>query len=98
MGQWLQKEDKLLQLLATEEVNPSLLPGSLPRSLVFVARKAHCEELVLRLRGEGYSAGALHGDKSQAMRSAVMERFRNGRLDLLVATDVASRGLDVKVR
>ena len=45
----------------------------------------------------GYSADSLHGDKSQQLRDRAMERFRNSNLRILVATDVASRGLDVKV-
>src|SRR5690606_25811516 len=43
----------------------------------------------------GYSAEALHGDMSQAQRDAVMRRFRDGRTEILVATDVAARGLDI---
>ena len=45
----------------------------------------------------GYPADVLHGDKSQADRDRVMERFRSGRIRVLVATDVAARGLDIKV-
>ena len=45
----------------------------------------------------GYAADSLHGDKSQQLRDRAMERFRNSNLKILVATDVASRGLDVKV-
>ena len=46
----------------------------------------------------GYAADSLHGDKSQQLRDRAMEKFRNGQLRVLIATDVASRGLDVKVR
>jgi superfamily II DNA/RNA helicase len=45
---------------------------------------------------DGYSAVAIHGDKSQSDRDRAMDDFRRGRCSLLVATDVASRGLDVK--
>jgi ATP-dependent RNA helicase DeaD len=45
----------------------------------------------------GYSCDSLHGDKTQQMRDRAMERYRNGQLRVLIATDVASRGLDVKV-
>lgn len=46
----------------------------------------------------GYAVDTLHGDKNQQMRDRAMERFRNGQLRVLIATDVASRGLDVKVK
>jgi superfamily II DNA/RNA helicase len=48
------------------------------------------------LRADGHSAVAIHGDKSQSDRDRAMDDFRHGRCSLLVATDVASRGLDVK--
>jgi ATP-dependent RNA helicase DDX5/DBP2 len=48
------------------------------------------------LRTDGYSAVAIHGDRSQSDRDRAMDDFRRGRCSLLVATDVASRGLDVK--
>lgn len=69
---------------------------SMPKILVFTSRKHQCEDIVEALVEEGYRADALHGDKSQQARSRTMDRFREGRVKILVATDVAARGLDVK--
>ena len=53
------------------------------------------DELVEELQGRGYFAEGLHGDMKQTMRDRVMRSFRNGKTDILVATDVAARGIDV---
>lgn len=64
-------------------------------SLVFCNTKRAVDNLVSHLETRGYSADALHGDMKQNQRDKVMVKFRNGKLDLLVATDVAARGIDV---
>lgn len=64
--------------------------------LVFVRTKTATVELTERLCAHGFAAEALNGDMNQAMRERTVERFRDGRLDILVATDVAARGLDVE--
>jgi ATP-dependent RNA helicase DeaD len=64
-------------------------------ALVFCNTKKQVDELVLRLQGRGYSADGLHGDMRQGQRDRVMSSFRNGITDILVATDVAARGIDV---
>jgi ATP-dependent RNA helicase DeaD len=64
-------------------------------AIVFCATKVMVDELTSHLVARGYRAEALHGDLSQAMRERVMGRFRQGQCELLVATDVAARGLDV---
>lgn len=64
-------------------------------SLVFCNTKRRVDELATKLQSRGYAAEALHGDLSQNQRDQVMNRFRQGDLDLLVATDVAARGIDV---
>lgn len=64
--------------------------------LIFVRTKNATEELAEKLVAHGFAAEALNGDMSQALRERAVDRFRNGRLDILVATDVAARGLDVE--
>lgn len=63
--------------------------------LVFVRTKTAAIELSEKLEARGYSAGALNGDMSQDQRERTVDRLKNGRLDILVATDVAARGLHV---
>lgn len=64
-------------------------------SLIFCNTKRKVDELVSQLQARGYSADGLHGDLRQMQRDRVMARFRNGSIDILVATDVAARGIDV---
>ncbi|MCD8019387.1 MAG: DEAD/DEAH box helicase, partial [Clostridiales bacterium] len=64
-------------------------------SIVFCNTKKGVDELVQELQGRGYFAEGLHGDMKQTMRDRVMKSFRNGKTDILVATDVAARGLDI---
>lgn len=63
--------------------------------LVFCQTKREVQGLTEDLTTDGYNVDAIHGDLSQADRDRVMNRFRGGRLDLLIATDVAARGIDV---
>ncbi|RDY29212.1 ATP-dependent helicase [Romboutsia weinsteinii] len=64
-------------------------------SVVFCNTKRGADELVSDLQARGYFADALHGDLKQTQRDIVMDKFRNGTIDILVATDVAARGIDV---
>jgi ATP-dependent RNA helicase DeaD len=64
-------------------------------SLVFCNTKKRVDELTANLQSRGYSAEALHGDLRQEQRDKVMAKFRNGQIDILIATDVAARGIDV---
>ena len=64
-------------------------------ALVFGRTKRRVDELTRGLQARGYNAAGIHGDLSQARRMAVLKRFREGKLDILVATDVAARGLDI---
>ncbi len=64
-------------------------------SLVFCNKKKRVDEIASGLQSRGYSAEALHGDMRQEQRDKVMSRFRKGQLDVLIATDVAARGIDV---
>ena len=66
------------------------------RSLVFVRTKRGAERLARRLAGLGLRAAALHADRTQAQRTAAVVGFRSGRYRVLVATDIAARGLDIE--
>ena len=81
-----EKDEALERVLASEQ------PG---QAIVFVRTKIRCEQLYKRLRDRGFDVKALHGDMSQGARDGVMISFKSGRLRLLVATDVAARGLDI---
>lgn len=64
-------------------------------AIIFTRTRSDAREIVRKLQKDGIECDALHGDLSQAQRDDVMERFRSKRLKVLVATDVAARGLDV---
>jgi ATP-dependent RNA helicase DeaD len=81
------KLDALARILDVET------PGS---ALVFCATRRTVDEVSERLTVRGYRAAALHGDRSQAERERVLRRFREGQVEVLVATDVAARGLDIE--
>ena len=79
-----------------EEVLSRLLDIYDPkRSLVFCNTKKQVDELVTNLSGRGYFVEGLHGDMKQQQRDRVMANFRSGKTEILVATDVAARGIDV---
>ena len=82
-----QKVDGLSRVLDIES------PGS---ALVFCRTRNEVEELTESLAGRGHLVEALHGGFSQAQRDRVMRRFRDGSVELLLATDVAARGLDIR--
>ena len=71
------------------DLNPNIY------GIVFCRTRQETKDIADKLMSDGYNADALHGDLSQAQRDLVMGRFRSGILQLLVATDVAARGLDV---
>ncbi|HET8627548.1 MAG TPA: DEAD/DEAH box helicase [Thermomicrobiales bacterium] len=83
-----QKLDALGRILDVEE------PGS---TIIFCRTKRDVDELVQSLQGRGYSAEAIHGDITQLQRERTLRRFREGQTEVLVATDVAARGLDIPV-
>ena len=82
----LHKLDALTRILETEEFDAML---------VFVRTKTATVELAEKLAARGFASEALNGDMPQKQRERTVERLRKGRLDILVATDVAARGLDV---
>ena len=65
-------------------------------AIVFCRTRTEVDEVAEKLGGHGYAAEALHGGMTQDQRSRVMKRFRDGTCELLVATDVAARGLDIE--
>ena len=81
--------DKYSALRRICDFNPSIY------GIVFCRTRRECKEVSSKLMRDGYNADALHGDLSQAQRDHVMSNFRNQNLEILVATDVAARGLDV---
>ncbi|KAG7555270.1 P-loop containing nucleoside triphosphate hydrolase [Arabidopsis suecica] len=83
----MEKHSRLEQILRSQE------PGS--KIIIFCSTKRMCDQLARNLT-RTFGAAAIHGDKSQAERDDVLNQFRSGRTPVLVATDVAARGLDVK--
>ncbi len=81
--------DRYLALKRLADVNPDIY------GIVFCRTRRETKEVADKLIKDGYNADALHGDLSQAQRDHVMLRFREKNLQILVATDVAARGLDV---
>jgi superfamily II DNA/RNA helicase len=71
------------------------LGGERDRTIVFVRTKRSADRLVKRLDAHGVRAVSIHGDKSQGQRDRALSSFQSGRVDILVATDVAARGIDV---
>src|SRR5690349_11126834 len=81
-----EKTDALVRVLEAERPT---------QAIVFVRTKIRCEQLYRTLRDRGMNVKALHGDMSQGSRDGVMISFKGGRVPILVATDVAARGLDI---
>lgn len=90
-----EKIDRLLALLVGEASQAERSGPPFPLTIVFVERKTRCDEIAEALVAQGLHAVALHGGRSQSEREAALRNFRSGSTNILVATDVASRGLDV---
>lgn len=86
LGSGAHKLDALTRILEVENFDGML---------IFVRTKLATEELAEKLEARGYSAAPLNGDMNQALREKAVDRLKKGTLDILVATDVAARGLDV---
>ncbi|XP_055753603.1 probable ATP-dependent RNA helicase DDX17 [Salvelinus fontinalis] len=85
-----EKDNKLLQLM--EEI----MAEKENKTIIFVETKKRCDDLTRRMRRDGWPAMCIHGDKTQPERDWVLTEFRSGKAPILIATDVASRGLDVE--
>ncbi|WP_457626001.1 DEAD/DEAH box helicase [Persephonella sp.] len=79
-----------------EKLSESLKEHPETKTIIFTETKKGADDLASRLRKEGFNADAIHGDYSQAKRERVLRNFRRNQLQILVATDVAARGLDIK--
>merc|ERR550532_564571 len=84
-----EKDTKLVRLL--EEI----MNEKENKTIVFVETKRKCDEISRRMKRDGWPIMCIHGDKSQPERDWVLQEFRTGKSPILIATDVASRGLDV---
>jgi ATP-dependent RNA helicase RhlE len=80
------KKSLLIDILRSKQVS---------KALVFIQMKHAANKLVDKLRKAGIRGAAIHGNKSQAARNRALDGFKRGKFDILVATDVAARGLDV---
>lgn len=85
----IREGDKLEALTRVMDSQPDFY------GIVFCRTKRACDELVHKLQGNGYWADALHGDLNQSQREKVLQKFKNKRITLLIATDVAARWIDV---
>ena len=84
---WGRKTDALTRFLEAEDFDAAI---------IFVRTKNATLEVAEALERNGYNSAALNGDMNQALREQTLERLKDGRLDILIATDVAARGLDVE--
>lgn len=97
-----EKFDKLKEILTNlqskdGDTNKVLAGGKThAKVIVFVAKKVSCNDLANHLWDDGFAVDSLHGDRPQWERTKVMNAFKSGQLLMLIATDVAARGLDVK--
>ena len=83
------------QALLSIRLKAGLADGSIERTLVFTRTKHGADRVVRHLNTAGVNAAAIHGNKSQAQRTAALLAFRKGSTPVLVATDIAARGIDV---
>lgn len=84
-----QKTDVLTKLLETETIEGEAV-------LIFHRTKLGADNLTDKLQARGYAAEAMHGDMSQSQRETVVKKLKSGKVEIVVATDVAARGLDVE--
>ena len=90
------KIDRLCRMVVEEKMESVAHGNAPPMSIVFVERKAKAEDVADMLNAEGVATASLHGGRTQGEREAALRDFTRGLCSVLVATDVAARGLDVK--
>jgi ATP-dependent RNA helicase RhlE len=83
----MQKSEFLMALLETTQIHSGV---------IFTRTKMGADRVSQRLKAKNYNVGVLHADRTQGQRTQAMERFREGKTQLLVATDIAARGIDVR--
>ena len=83
------------QALLTMALRKGLQSGEMDRVLVFTRTKHGADRVVKKLAQSGLAANAIHGNKSQPQRERALDEFRQGRVKVLVATDIAARGIDI---
>ena len=90
----VQQDEKqsLLELILSGRHN---VPGDLERVLIFTRTKHGADRVVKKLSQTGIAANAIHGNKSQSQRQRALDEFRRGKTNVLIATDVAARGIDI---
>ncbi len=95
----IDKIEQILQLVKTSEkltkLTDLLIQTNVRRAIVFIRTKRNTDKVEKKLIGAGLPVGAIHGGKSQNSRQRTLTAFRRGKINILVATDVAARGIDV---
>ena len=86
VGRGESKLDKLVEILEGDEVQ---------KALIFCQRKMDVDDLEYQLKSKGFQCESIHGDKKQRTRDIAVKRFKQNEVSILIATDVAARGLDI---
>jgi len=91
------KPDELVKLMKSLMKDPDGdKTKSMPKMIIFLAKKISCDQIANDLWSDGFAVDSIHGDRQQWERTKVINAFKSGVLRILVATDVAARGLDIK--
>lgn len=91
------KPDELIKLMKSLMKDPNGdKTKDMPKMIIFLAKKISCDEIANELWSDGFAVDSIHGDRQQWERTKVINAFKSGVLNILVATDVAARGLDIK--
>jgi len=88
------KPDELINIMKSLMKDDNT--NSMPKMIIFLAKKISCDEIANNLWNDGFAVDSIHGDRQQWERTKVINAFKSGVLKILVATDVAARGLDIR--